>query len=206
MLHLFIEKGWKQPFKKDLHKMKIVFGTNNKHKIYEVNEISKNSGVEFILPPSGYAPDETGKDFEENAIIKSKAGAILSKMPCLSDDSGLCVEALNGAPGIYSARYAESQDDRINRLITELNGIKNRRAKFVCCMCLTDETGKVIRITKGECEGNIIFEQRGLNGFGYDPIFLPLGSELTLAQMSDAEKNKISHRGNALRAMLKFII
>ena len=185
--------------------MKIVFGTNNKHKIYEVNKISKNSGVEFILPPKEYAPEETGKDFEENAIIKSKTGAAMSKKPCLSDDSGLCVEALDGAPGVYSARYAGNQQEKINRILTELEGINDRRAKFVCCMCLAGENGNIIHITKAECKGSIIYEPRGSNGFGYDPIFMPAGYDLTLAQMSDDEKNKISHRGRALRAMLKFI-
>ena len=185
--------------------MKIVFGTNNKHKIYEVNNIAKNSGVEFILPPAGCEPEETGENFEENAIIKSKAGAILSKMPCLSDDSGLCVEALGGAPGVYSARYAGTQQEKIKRLLTELNGFENRHAKFVCCMCLTDKEGKILHITKGECAGNIIYEPQGTNGFGYDPIFMPAGSELTLAQINDEEKNRISHRGRALREMLEYI-
>ena len=185
--------------------MKIVFGSLSPHKVFEVNKIAEGSGIEFISPPSGYNPEETGGSFEENALIKSKTGACMSGMSCLSDDSGLCIDALDGAPGIYSARYAETQSERIDRVLNELKEKTNRSAKFVCCMCLVDEFGNILYQTKGECRGSIIHYPKGENGFGYDPIFRPVNSEITLAEMSEEEKNKISHRGKALRAMLAYI-
>jgi len=185
--------------------MKIVLGTGNSHKVFEVNEIAKNSGVEFILPPEGFNPEETGNSFEENSLIKSREAARLSGQMSLADDSGLCIEALNGAPGLYSARYAGSQQEKIDRILSELRSIENRGAKFVCCMSLVDKDGNIIHISKGECRGKIIKEQKGVNGFGYDPVFQPDGYDITLAEMSEDGKNAISHRGRALRGMLEFI-
>lgn len=185
--------------------MKIVFGTGNPHKVFEVNEIAKGSGIEFILPEGEFNPTENGSTFEENSLIKSRAAANLSKRISLADDSGLCIDALNGAPGLYSARYAGSQKEKIERILYELKDIDNRTAKFVCFMSLVDENGNVIHISKGECHGSIIKEAKGINGFGYDPIFQPSGYNITLAEMSEDDKNLISHRGLALRSMIEFI-
>ena len=188
--------------------MKITIGTGNEHKVVEINEITKACGysdIEFIPAPKGFSPIESGETFEENSLIKSREAATLSGMVSLADDSGLCIEALNGAPGLYSARYGGSQEEKINRVLKELEGVENRRAKFVCTMSLVDKNGEIIRITKGECHGQIIHERRGENGFGYDPIFLPDGYDITIAQMSEEMKNSISHRGRALTEMLKFI-
>ncbi|MCM1265581.1 MAG: RdgB/HAM1 family non-canonical purine NTP pyrophosphatase [Candidatus Gastranaerophilales bacterium] len=188
-----------------MNKYKIVLGTGNEHKVFEVNKIAEHSGIEFIPAPSGFAPEETGSTFEENSFIKAKEASVLSHQISLADDSGLCIEALNGAPGLYSARYAGSQKEKIARVLSELKDKENRNAKFVCCMTLVNENGEIIHVSKGECHGKIIKEQKGINGFGYDPIFIPDSYDITLAEMSEEGKNSISHRGQALRAMLEYI-
>ncbi|MBP3925402.1 RdgB/HAM1 family non-canonical purine NTP pyrophosphatase [bacterium] len=183
---------------------RIVFATGNPHKLKEINAIASSIGqdVEFILPEGNFNPEENGKTFEENSLIKAKAAYELSKMPVLADDSGLCVEALNGAPGLYSARYAGSQQEKIDKLLKELNGIENRNAKFVCCMTLLNENGEIEKVVTGECEGKIVTRQSGQNGFGYDPVFEVKNTGKTMAELTEEEKNKISHRGNALRKIL----
>ena len=188
--------------------LNITLGTGNEHKVFEINTIVKSLGYDNIIftpAPEGFNPVEDGESFEENSYIKAKEGAKLSGMTCLADDSGLCIDALNGAPGLYSARYAGSQDDKIKRVLTELEGVENRKAKFVCCMTLVDKSGEIIHRTKGECHGHIIKERKGVNGFGYDPIFMPDNYDITIAEMSDDKKNSISHRGRALREMLMFL-
>lgn len=185
--------------------LKIILATNNKLKLEEVNEIAKGCNIEFLLPPSDFDPIETGTTFEENSYIKAKEAAILTGCMALADDSGLCVEALNGAPGIHSARYAETQDLRIKKLLTELSAYENKVAKFVCCMTLVDKTGNILHQTIGECHGQITNQRKGQNGFGYDPIFIPQTYNQTLAELSDDEKNSISHRGNALRKMISYL-
>lgn len=185
--------------------MKIVFATGNPHKLDEINEISKGSGIEFVLPKDGFNPVENGATFEENSLIKAKEANRVSKMMSLADDSGLCVEALNGAPGLYSARYAGTQQEKIDKILRELEPHTNRNAKFVCVMTLLDENGKVLHISRGECNGKIAVSQSGKNGFGYDPVFIVDGGNITMADMSEDEKNLISHRGKALRDMLSFL-
>lgn len=185
--------------------MKIVFATSNPHKLQELNAICANSGIEFVLPNEGFAPVENGSTFEENSLIKAKEAYRVSKTYCLADDSGLCVEALNGAPGLYSARYAGTQDEKIEKLLGELKGVDDRKAKFVCCVTLLDDKGEMIFQTIGECHGSIVKERKGINGFGYDPIFLVNNSTRTMAEMSEEEKNTISHRANALKQFLEFM-
>ena len=188
--------------------MEIILGTGNEHKVFEINEIVKACGydnIKFISAPKGFDPIEDGSTFEENSYIKAKEASKLSGRISMADDSGLCIDALNGAPGLYSARYAGTQDTKIERVLNELEGKDNRSAKFVCCMTLVDENGEIIHTSKGECHGQIIKERRGSNGFGYDPIFMPDGYDITIAEMSEKGKNSISHRGNALRKMLEFI-
>ena len=188
--------------------MQITLGTGNEHKVFEINEIVKAQGykkIVFKAVEGDFNPIENGSTFEENSLIKAREGARLSGMLTLADDSGLCIEALNGAPGLYSARYAGTQDEKIARILKELDGQENRKAEFVCCMTLVDKDGNTIHTTKGECHGQIIKERKGSNGFGYDPIFMPDGYDITLAEMSEDGKNKISHRGKALTQMLKFI-
>lgn len=185
--------------------MEIVFATGNPHKLEEINEISKDSGVKFILPPEGFNPIENGATFEENSMIKAKEANRLSGKISLADDSGLCVEALNGAPGLYSARYAGSQKDKIEKLLTEMKGIQNRKAKFVCTMTLLDADGNVMCVRTGECCGEISTTPSGNGGFGFDPVFIVEGTNKTMADMSEDEKNEISHRGRALRMILDFL-
>lgn len=185
--------------------MKIVFATSNPHKLHELNEICANSDIEFGLPSEGFAPIENGSTFEENSLIKAKEAFRVSKTYSLADDSGLCVDALDGAPGLYSARYAGTQDEKIEKLLGELKGFENRRAKFVCCVTLLDDKGEMIFQTVGECHGSIVKERKGINGFGYDPIFKADNYDCTIAELSEEEKNKISHRGKALKNFLEFM-
>ena len=188
--------------------MEITLGTGNEHKVFEINEIVRAQGfknIVFKAVEGDFNPIENGSTFEENSLIKAREGAKLSGMLTLADDSGLCIDALNGAPGLYSARYAGTQDEKIARILKELDGQENRKAKFVCCMTLVDKDGNVVHTTRGECHGHIIKERKGTNGFGYDPVFMPNGFDITLAEMSEDGKNAISHRGRALVKMLEFI-
>ena len=184
---------------------KLVFATSNPHKLQEIKDIAGDINIEFLLPPNGFDPIENGTTFEENSYIKAKEAAKLSGIVALADDSGLCVEALDGAPGIYSARYADTPQARINKLLNAMNQKENRRAKFVCAMTLVSPDGEIIFQTRGECHGNIAYKQAGTNGFGYDPIFLVGNGSTTMAELSETDKNKISHRGQALRNVLEFL-
>ena len=207
-------------------KQTIVFATGNAHKLQEINEIAQGSDIEFILPPDGFNPIEDGKTFEENSLIKAREAARVSGIMSLADDSGLCVEVLGGAPGIHSARYAQTAQARIDKLLNVLKDEKNRKAKFVCAMTLVDKDGNILFQTRGECYGEIAYSQSGTNGFGYDPIFLveegkngsaatddnltsrtvvSAEGKKTMADMSEQEKNEISHRGKALRKVLEYL-
>lgn len=185
--------------------MKIVFATGNPHKLEEINEISKGSGIEFVLPPVDFSPVEDGNTFEENSYKKAKEANRVSGMISLADDSGLCVNALDGAPGLYSARYAGTQEEKINKILKELEPHEDRSAKFVCVMTLLDAQGNILHVSKGECYGSIALSQSGKNGFGYDPVFIVGDGDFTMADLSEDKKNEVSHRGRALRDMLKFI-
>ncbi len=187
------------------NKIKIVLATGNPHKLQEINEITKNSGIEFILPGGDFNPVENGQTFEQNSLIKAQEASRISNMISLADDSGLCVDALNGEPGIHSARYDTTPQRRIDKLLKKLADTDNRKAKFVCVMTLTDKDGNVLNQEIGECRGQIATEQYGTNGFGYDPVFLVDGYDITMAQMSEDLKNTISHRANALSKMVKYI-
>jgi XTP/dITP diphosphohydrolase len=190
--------------------MQIVFATSNTHKLKELKEIAENFGVkdiEFVLPPANFDPIENGKTFEENSLIKAKEANRLTGEISLADDSGLCVDCLNGEPGIYSARYADTPQARIDKLLDAVNPYNNRKAKFVCAMTLVGKNGEILFSGMGECHGKIATKQAGNGGFGYDPIFLVDGKNgLTMAELSEQEKNEISHRGNALKKVLKFIL
>ncbi len=185
----------------------IVFATGNAHKLQEIQDIANGTEIEFVLPQEGFKPVEDGKTFEENSFIKAKEAARVSGKTSLADDSGLCVEALDGAPGIYSARFAETPQKRIDKLLGELKNKDNRNAKFVCAMTLVDKNGKILFQTRGECFGKIAYKQSGVNGFGYDPVFLTQDTDYkqTMAEMSEEDKNKISHRGRALRKVLEYL-
>ena len=187
--------------------LKIVLATSNPHKVEEINAITKDLGVEFDLPPDGFNPIEDAETFEENALLKAKEANKITNMITLADDSGLCVDALDGGPGIHSARYAETAQARIDKLLDVLKDVpdEKRGAKFVCAMVLLDKNGEVLFSDRGECHGNIGFEAKGENGFGYDPIFLVNGGDLTMAELPEDEKNKISHRAIALQKVINFL-
>lgn len=187
--------------------MKIVLASSNKHKVQEINDIVKSKygkecDIEFVLPPEGFDPIEDGKTFEENSRIKAMAAWELTKSWALADDSGLCIKSLNGAPGLYSARYAETPQKRIERVLTEMKDKTDRTAEFVCAMTLINPQGEVAFACKGICKGSITQEPAGSNGFGYDPIFLVEGRTTTMAELSEEEKNQISHRSQALNQIL----
>ena len=189
--------------------MKIVLASSNPHKVKEINAIVQSlfekMDIEFILPPEGFDPVEDGETFEENSLIKARAAWELGRTWTLADDSGLCIDALNGAPGIHSARYADTPQARIDRVLNEMQGVENRTARFKCCMTLLNPDGEVALSYTGVCEGSIIEGQRGVNGFGYDPIFLVDGTNRTMAELSEEEKNEISHRGRALKEVIKYL-
>jgi len=186
---------------------KIVLATSNPHKVEEINAITQGLGVEFVMPPEGFDPVEDADTFEENALIKAQDAHKLTNMPTLADDSGLCVDFLNGGPGIYSARYANTAKGRIEKLLNELKDVpeENRGAKFVCAMALLDENGEVLFSDRGECFGKIGYEPKGQNGFGYDPVFIVKDTGLAMAELPEEEKNSISHRGLALQKLIKYL-
>lgn len=187
---------------------KIVFASSNEHKIIEINEIASSFKVEFSLPNEGFNPIENGGSFEENAVIKALEASNIERSGrtfFLADDSGLCIDALNGAPGLLSARYAPTNTERIEKVLKNLEGNENRGAHFVCSMALCNDEGKILHTTEGVCLGTIAKKPSGLGGFGYDPIFIPNDYNKTIAEISSEEKNEISHRGKALREMLIWI-
>lgn len=185
--------------------MKIVLATSNQHKVQEINDMISGTGIEFILPSGDFDPVEDGETFEENSLIKAKEAWKISRTWTLADDSGLCINALAGRPGIHSARYAETPAKRIERVLSEMKGIENRDAQFVCAMTLINPKGDVEFACRGVCDGSISETPRGENGFGYDPIFLIKGTNTTMAELSEEEKNKISHRSNALRKVIEHL-
>lgn len=192
--------------------MKICLATKNPGKLKELLKIAEDfagiSNLDLVLAPKEFDPEETGTTFIENAIIKATEAARLSGLTSVADDSGLCVDALNGRPGIYSARYAE--DDEANGRKKLLNELKdtpegNRQAAFACAMAVVNSAGKVVFQTEKRWGGQIALSEKGQNGFGYDPIFLPEKAAITSAEMGADEKNLVSHRGQAWRAVLSFL-
>lgn len=186
--------------------MNFLIASNNKNKIKEYREIINNRFPEISVTgqqEAGYniEVEENGNTFEENAFLKAKTLSELSGSNVISDDSGLMVDALDGAPGIFSARFGEGiafdDKDRCELLLDNLNGVTDRRAKFVCVICCVFESGDVI-YSRGECQGNIAYKSAGTTGFGYDPVFIPLGSERTMGELGSDIKNTISHRKKAL--------
>ena len=178
----------------------IVFATNNENKLKEVRAIAGHKFNILSLKDIGCSEDiaETASTFEGNALIKARY---------VHDDSGLEVEALGNAPGVFSARYAgEPSDSRKNivKLLQEMQGVKNRKARFRTCIALIYEGEE--SMFEGSIEGSIIEELRGCNGFGYDPLFMPAGYELTFAEMSSDEKNKISHRALATNKLIEYLL
>lgn len=185
--------------------MKLVLASKNKKKLVEMNDILSHLGVEVCSEAEAGVDievEETGTTFEENSLLKARAVMEASGLPAIADDSGLCVDALNGAPGVYSARYGgEGLDDtgRYRLLLENMKGQMPRTAKFVSVITCCFPDGTVIS-ARGECPGAIAFAPMGEGGFGYDPVFFLPELKKTFAQLSPEEKNAISHRGKALEA------
>lgn len=183
--------------------MRIVAATHNKGKIREFHQILEKLGFEVVSSEElgiYEEPEETGSTFEENALIKANAAAELCDCAVMADDSGLCVEALGGKPGVYSARYAgenASDTERVQKLLAEMSGEENRRAKFVSAIAFIMPDGEQITVT-GETHGRIAYEPSGADGFGYDPVFISDDLNKTFAESTPEEKNSVSHRGRAL--------
>ncbi len=188
----------------------IVFASHNEGKIKEIKKLLAPYGIKVKSALDMNLPDveETGKTFEENSLLKSRTIAKLVNMPCLADDSGLCVDALNGAPGVYSARYAPNRDfDKgMEKLLAEMEKSpnKSRNAHFSCVISLAWPDGQY-KVFAGQVDGKIAFHKMGAGGFGYDPLFVPEGFTSSFAQMSQEEKNKISHRGRAVEKLKGFL-
>ncbi len=187
--------------------MKVVLASKNPHKLVEISQITEKFGFELVLQSElgvDIDVEETGTTFEENSLIKAEAVMKATGLPALADDSGIAVEALNGEPGVYSARYGfdESLDDwgRLQLLLKNMESVPDdkRQAKFVCVITMVTPEGETIQ-ARGEIHGMLTRVPRGENGFGYDPIFYypPLGK--TTAELTAEEKNQVSHRANALK-------
>lgn len=201
--------------------MKFILATTNKNKLSEINAIAKDYGINFELPQIPFEVDEDGETLYENALKKAEFlvgrsrananepnGSKLNKQNnfcILSDDTGLFVEALDGAPGIHSARYDTTPEKRIQKLLNALKNENNRNAKFLCTMVLLNSNGEILITNTGEIKGTITKSTKGLNGFGYDPIFFIENLNKTMAQLSKEEKNTVSHRAKALIPILEFI-
>ncbi|MGX5688649.1 non-canonical purine NTP diphosphatase [Arcticibacter tournemirensis] len=185
----------------------LIFATNNKHKLEEVQALTGNRFNLKTLEEIGCFDDipETGHTFRENASQKSHYLAANFKVDCFADDSGLEVDALNGAPGVYSARYSGTRDSEKNlQLVLEkMKSKEDRKARFRCVISLIIN-GKEY-FFEGTVEGTIAHEKSGTDGFGYDPIFTPEGYSKTFAEMDPDEKNAISHRGQAVNALISFL-
>lgn len=185
------------------HPVEIVIATRNKGKTAEIRELLKGFPVTIKnLDDFGSIPEveEDGETFDENAYKKASFTARVLGLPALADDSGLMVEALNGAPGVQSARYAgvnASDQDRCRKLLAEMDGIENRKAAFTCVISIAVPSGPALTY-EGRCEGTITQTPRGTNGFGYDPIFFYPSLGKTFAELTRQEKSHVSHRGKAL--------
>lgn len=185
----------------------VVIATSNAHKVEEYKALMGDDSIELqsLLDYPGFPEvEENGTTFTENASIKAVAASKYCDAPAFADDSGLEVFALNGEPGIYSARYAPTDGERIAKLLKNLEGKEDRRARFVCVIAIAFN-GEVIETFEGEIRGTIGFEPKGDNGFGYDPVFIPDGETRTFAELSSEEKNRISHRANAFRKAAEFV-
>ena len=190
--------------------IKIALGTSNPHKLEEINDMLNEihpDSVEFVLVKGDFDPVENGTTFEENSYIKAAEAAKLMGIPALADDTGLCVDALGGRPGLYSARYAPDQKSKITKLLSEMKDVeKNKRcAHFVCTMTLVAPDGTKLHTQTGKIDGLIDTKPSGTHGFGYDPVFFIPELNKTMAEMTLKEKNTLSHRALALKPMVEWI-
>ena len=187
--------------------MKFIIATHNQKKLAEMQRILSPLGVDVLTAEmAGFTltdVEETGTTFRENALLKAKSGCEETGWPCIADDSGLCVDALDGSPGVYSARFSGvhgNDEANIEKLLFELKDVpaEKRTAHFACAVCVCFPDGRVLEIL-GKCEGSIGFEKKGSDGFGYDPVFMV--GDRSFAELSAEGKDAVSHRGNALRKL-----
>ena len=179
----------------------LVIASGNAGKIREFEGLLKALPVNVRPQPEGLEVEETGTTFAANARLKAIAVARATGEWALADDSGLSVDALDGAPGVHSARFASTDPERIARLLTALNGSSQRKAHFCAALCIAAPDGRVLLEVEGRCQGQITRRPRGDQGFGYDPIFEVDGTDLTFAEMPLAEKKQHGHRGRAFAAL-----
>ena len=184
-----------------MDKLPLVIASGNQGKIAEFKKLLDDFPFDLMTQPVGFEIEETGSTFMENARIKAIAVSQATGNLSLADDSGLSVESLGGAPGIYSSRYANSDEERIEKLLAELKPFQNRKAKFECALCIASG-GKALIEVSGFCEGLITLSPKGKNGFGYDPIFEVSGLSETYAEMDHEKKKDIGHRGNAFKLLI----
>lgn len=189
---------------------KIALGTSNPHKLEEINAMIKDlhpDSVEFVLVEGDFDPIENGTTFAENSYIKAAEAAKIMGIPALADDTGLCVDALDGRPGLYSARYAPDQKSKISKLLGELEGVpkEKRTAHFECTMTLVAPDGTTLHQHTGRIDGYIDEKPSGEHGFGYDPLFFIPELNKTMADLTLEEKNTLSHRARALMPMVEWI-
>ncbi len=180
----------------------VVVATGNPGKLLELKDYLQALDWTLALKPEDIEVKETGQTFIENARLKASEVAIATQSWAIADDSGLSVMALGGAPGVYSARYGTSDADRINRVLKELGDETDRRAEFVCAIALARPDGTIALETEGRCPGAILTAGQGAGGFGYDPIFYVTAQGKTFAEMSNAEKERYSHRGIAFEQLM----
>ncbi|MBD2566625.1 RdgB/HAM1 family non-canonical purine NTP pyrophosphatase [Anabaena lutea] len=184
----------------------LVVATGNPGKLKEMQAYLADSGWELTLKPEDLDVEETGETFAANACLKASEVAIATGNWAIADDSGLKVDALNGSPGVYSARYGKTDAERISRLLRELGDTQNRQAQFVCAVAVANPQGEIVLQSQGICKGEILYSTRGDGGFGYDPIFYVPEKQLTFAEMSPELKKSISHRGNALKSLVPQLV
>ena len=175
----------------------LVVASSNSGKVDEFLQLMFDFPITLLSQPEDFQIEETGKTFSENARLKALAVANITGEWSMADDSGLSVDALSGSPGVHSARYANSDEERIHRLLKEMNGVANRSAHFSCAICIASPDDEILLEVEGKCEGLITHEARGNNGFGYDPVFEVLDLGLTFAEMEIKDKQALSHRGKA---------
>lgn len=181
----------------------LVVATGNPGKLKEMQAYLTDSGWELTLKPEQLDIEETGDTFAANACLKASQVAQATGNWAIADDSGLQVDALGGAPGVYSARYGKTDSDRIARLLSELGDTPNRQAQFVCAVAIASPDGTIALESEGVCRGQILHAPRGSGGFGYDPIFYVHEMQLTFAEMTSELKRSVSHRGKAIAALLQ---
>jgi len=184
----------------------LYLASKNKGKIEEYKKLLAGVNCKLLLQPESLEVEEDGLTFRDNAIKKASEVSRKTNNFSIADDSGICIEALNGMPGIYSSRYAENDQKRIKRVLKELDGVQNRRAFFIANICVCSPNGEVIIESEAKCHGNIILNPRGKSGFGYDPIFEENSTRLTFAEMNNDIKDSFSHRGKAFKKMIPDLI